>query len=95
MREGIRILENSRTTLLDCMNAFCTSGRFPCFPFAFPYHHGIRKEVPMAHFRNDYSYLAHPRIFKALERINDAEQVAYGLDAHSNKAADLIRKAFS
>ena len=49
----------------------------------------------MAHFRNDYSYLAHPRIFKALEEINDTEQVAYGLDAHSDKAADLIRKAFA
>ena len=49
----------------------------------------------MAHFRNDYSYLAHPRILKALEAINDTEQVAYGLDAHSKEAANLIRKTFA
>ena len=49
----------------------------------------------MAHFRNDYSFLAHPRILKALEAINDSEQVAYGLDVHSKAAKNLIREAFS
>ena len=45
---------------------------------AFPYHDRIGKEAPMAHFRIGYPYLAHPRVFKALEEINGTEQVANG-----------------
>lgn len=49
----------------------------------------------MASFKNDYSFLAHPRFMDALSRINEIEQIPYGLDAHSKAAADLIRKTFS
>ena len=49
----------------------------------------------MASFRNDYSYLAHPRILQALSNINEEEQVAYGLDSHSKAAAALITKTFA
>lgn len=48
----------------------------------------------MSSFRNDYSYLAHPRILKALERINEEEQITYGLDVHSDNAARLIKEYF-
>ena len=48
----------------------------------------------MASFRNDYSYLAHPRILKALERVENELQVAYGLDCHSKNAANYIRDVF-
>ncbi len=48
----------------------------------------------MANFRNDYSYLAHPRILEALVRINEREQAAYGLDVHSENAAEAIKKTF-
>ena len=45
-------------------------------------------------FRNDYSVLAHPRIMKALARFADEENVAYGLDEHSEIAAKYIRNIF-
>ena len=49
----------------------------------------------MASFKNDYSFLAHPRYMDALARINEVEQTPYGLDAHSKVASGLIRNAFS
>ncbi len=48
----------------------------------------------MAGFRNDYSYLAHPRVLEALSRIGDEEQTPYGLDIHSKHAAELIKEQF-
>ena len=48
----------------------------------------------MAGFRNDYSFLAHPRVLDALARINDAEQIPYGLDVHSAYAASLLKELF-
>ena len=49
----------------------------------------------MAFFRNDYSYLAHPRILDALARFANEENVAYGLDKHSENAERLIKKVFN
>ena len=45
-------------------------------------------------FRNDYSELAHPRVMEALTKHCLDQNVAYGLDAHSEHAARLIREAF-
>ena len=49
----------------------------------------------MASFRNDYSYLAHPRILKALSDFQDEENTAYGLDRHSKNAEEYIKKIFN
>lgn len=43
-------------------------------------------------FYNDYSYLAHPRILRALEHANTEEHVTYGQDRYSQMAAELLRK---
>ncbi|MBQ9457886.1 MAG: aminotransferase class I/II-fold pyridoxal phosphate-dependent enzyme [Bacilli bacterium] len=45
-------------------------------------------------FRNDYSELAHPRVMEALTKHCLDQNVAYGLDAHSEHAAKLIREVF-
>ena len=49
----------------------------------------------MASFRNDYSYLAHPRVLKALIDFQNENNIAYGLDKHSENAEKLIKKAFN
>ena len=49
----------------------------------------------MPSFRNDYSYLAHPRVLEALKRYSEEEQVVYGLDKHSMNAASYIKKVFN
>ena len=46
-------------------------------------------------FRNDYSSLCHPRILKALEEFSLEQNVTYGLDRHSQKASEYIRKIFN
>ncbi|MGH1456666.1 MAG: threonine aldolase family protein [Alphaproteobacteria bacterium] len=43
-------------------------------------------------FQDDYSYLAHPRILKALERAQDEPHKTYGTDLYSQKAADILRQ---
>ena len=49
----------------------------------------------MAHqFRNDYAYLAHPRILDALSKHLDEQFDAYGLDKHSLAASKLIKERF-
>ena len=48
----------------------------------------------MASFRNDYCYLAHPRILEALAKYQDENQGAYGLDIHSAKAAEYLKQTF-
>ncbi|MCR4910921.1 MAG: aminotransferase class I/II-fold pyridoxal phosphate-dependent enzyme [Bacilli bacterium] len=50
----------------------------------------------MSHsFRNDYSSLCHPRILKALEEFSLEQNITYGLDRHSEKASEYIRKIFN
>ena len=49
----------------------------------------------MASFRNDYSYLAHPRVLKALSEFQSENNIAYGLDQHSENAEKLIKKVFN
>lgn len=49
----------------------------------------------MAYFRNDYCYLAHPRILEALSRYKDEYNIAYGLDKHGEKASKLIKDIFN
>ena len=49
----------------------------------------------MPSFRNDYSYLCHPRILEALNRFNDENHIAYGLDKHSMNASNMIKKVFN
>lgn len=46
-------------------------------------------------FRNDYSEGAHPEIQKALTKINDVQNVGYGLDEHSFNAEKLILQKFN
>ena len=51
--------------------------------------------VDMKHsFRNDYGRFAHPRILEAIAKYGEELNDPYGLDAHSEKAADLLRKTF-
>lgn len=45
----------------------------------------------MYSFRNDYSELAHPQVLGALARYAAEQNAGYGLDRHSERAADLIR----
>lgn len=45
-------------------------------------------------FRNDYSELAHPRIINALAKYSNEQNIAYGLDYHSNNAAKYIKNVF-
>ena len=49
----------------------------------------------MPSFRNDYSYLAHPRIIEALNQYRCEENTAYGLDKHSRQASDYIKNIFN
>jgi threonine aldolase len=42
-------------------------------------------------FRNDYSEGAHPRLLHALVQIGNEQNTGYGLDRHSEAAAELIR----
>ncbi len=44
-------------------------------------------------FRNDYSEGAHPRLLQALARASAEQNAGYGLDRHSERAAQLIRQA--
>ncbi|MEE7546553.1 aminotransferase class I/II-fold pyridoxal phosphate-dependent enzyme [Xanthomonas sp. Kuri4-1] len=44
-------------------------------------------------FRNDYSEGAHPRLLQALGRASAEQNAGYGLDRHSERAAQLIRQA--
>ena len=48
----------------------------------------------MYQFTNDYSYLAHPRIIKALEKCSNEHNIAYGLDKHSFSASNYIKDIF-
>ena len=45
-------------------------------------------------FRNDYCELAHPRILKALSDYSNEQNIAYGLDYHSENAAKYIKLIF-
>ncbi len=45
----------------------------------------------MINFNNDYTELAHPRIFNKLAEINMEYDKPYGFDSYSHKAQDLIR----
>ena len=45
-------------------------------------------------FQNDYSEGAHPDILAALSRCNLEQNIGYGLDTHSERAAQLIRARF-
>lgn len=48
----------------------------------------------MASFRNDYSFVGHPRILAALSKYQDENNVAYGLDIHSETASKYIKDIF-
>jgi len=43
-----------------------------------------------ASFRNDYSEGAHPRLLQALVQASGEQNIGYGLDRHSARAAELI-----
>ena len=45
-------------------------------------------------FTNDYSSLCHPKILEALSKINDEQNIAYGLDKHSLNAERYIKDVF-
>ena len=45
-------------------------------------------------FTNDYSSLCHPLILKDLSDIATEQNVAYGLDKHSEKASEYIKNIF-
>ena len=45
-------------------------------------------------FRNDYGRFAHPRILNAIRTHGEELNDPYGLDRHSENAADLLRKEF-
>ena len=49
----------------------------------------------MTHFTNDYSYLAHPRILEALNKYQNQDNIAYGLDVHSKNASRMIKEIFN
>lgn len=49
--------------------------------------------APRIGFRNDYSEGAHPRLLDALIKASSEQNVGYGLDRHSERAAQLIRAA--
>ena len=53
-----------------------------------------RGEIMAYQFTNDYSYLAHPRILKALEKYSNEHNIAYGLDKHSFNASNYIKDIF-
>lgn len=43
-------------------------------------------------FRNDYSELAHPKIFEFMVKTVNEQNIGYGLDVHSDRAKLLIKK---
>lgn len=49
----------------------------------------------MISFKNDYSELAHPNIFKLMNEYSNQQFNGYGLDSISEKAKDKIKKYFS
>ena len=46
----------------------------------------------MFNFKNDYNYIGHENILNALIKYQNQPNEVYGLDCHSNKAKDLIKK---
>ena len=46
------------------------------------------------HFKNDYCYLAHEKVLKALLKEVNNQHIAYGYDKHSDNAKKLIQKKF-
>ena len=50
--------------------------------------------MAMYSFQNDYSEGAHPDILAALQRCNLEQNIGYGLDDHSLRAAELIKARF-
>lgn len=46
----------------------------------------------MYSFRNDYSVLAHRNILDLMMKVSDEQNIGYGLDAHSERAKELIKK---
>lgn len=46
----------------------------------------------MIYFRSDYSQGAHPRVMEALARTNLEHTDGYGVDAHCERAAELVRE---
>lgn len=47
----------------------------------------------MYSFRNDYSEGAHPKVLELLMKTSLEQNTGYGLDKHSKRAADLMKKA--
>ena len=45
-------------------------------------------------FTNDYCSICHPKILEALSKLNDEQNVAYGLDKHSLQAESYIKDVF-
>lgn len=45
-------------------------------------------------FRNDYGRFAHPRILEAIAKYGEELNDPYGLDVHSQKAADYMKETF-
>ena len=48
----------------------------------------------MHKFRNDYSEIAHEEVLKALIKYQDEQNVGYGLDPHTKRAEELVKKIF-
>lgn len=48
--------------------------------------------LPRTSFRNDYSEGAHPRLLEALAAASGQQNAGYGLDRHSLRAAELVRR---
>ena len=46
----------------------------------------------MIYFRSDYSQGAHPKVLEALVRTNAEHTDGYGMDAHCERAAALVKK---
>ena len=49
----------------------------------------------MISFYNDYSEGAHPRILQRLAETSLEQNTGYGLDAHTERACELIKKAIA
>ncbi len=49
----------------------------------------------MSTFKNDYSYLVHPRILEAINRYGQELNTPYGLDEHSKNAENRIKEVFN
>ena len=46
----------------------------------------------MINLRNDYCYIAHPRVLENMQKFSNDINVGYGLDSHSQRAKELIRR---